>query len=237
MKKSLLFSIVATFLFITATTQSNAQTITQPYVDINTGVQREVTPDELYLKITISEKEYKGKKSLEELQSAMIGALKENRIDIPECLTLNYMGSEIGYKTFSKKVVAKTEATYILKLSDATIMQQVIASLEARQISNIELAKVKYTKEKELKNGLATEAMQQAKAEAAVLAGAIGQEIGKATKIESWLNSSQVQPRLYKARSVMNDAANVEESSAATPAISIGKITYNFNVSVRFELK
>ena len=51
------------------------------------------------------------------MQEAMIGALKTNHIDIQECLTLNYMGSEIGYKTFSKSIKSQTEATYMLKLN------------------------------------------------------------------------------------------------------------------------
>ena len=103
MKRNIITAgIIATLLLFAAPTDCAAQTTTEAYIDINTTVEREVTPNELYLQITISEKDYKGKKSLEEMQEAMIGALKINRIDIPECLTLNYMGSEVGYKSFSK---------------------------------------------------------------------------------------------------------------------------------------
>lgn len=236
MRKILSITAIIAALFLAV--PCNAQVNTQPYIDMSTTVKREVTPDELYLRIVISESDYKGKKSLEEMQEAMLGALKENRIDIPECLTINYMGSEVSYATFSKKIKPKTEATYMLKLHDAAVMQQVIASLEKRQISNIELAQVKFTKEKELKNEMAVEAMQQAQAEARVLAGAIGQEIGKATSISSWMNNGQIQPRLYKSRAngMLEDAV-ADETSYAPPVISIGKITYNFSVNVRFELK
>ena len=233
-----IMAFIVAALSLTTAGNTNAQNTTQPYIDMNTTVQREVTPDELYLKIVISEKDYKGKKSLEEMQEAMLGALKANRIDIPECLTLNYMGSEVSYKTFSKKIKPKTQATYMLKLYDATIMQQVILSLEEREISNIELAKMKFTKEKELKKEMAIEAMQQAKAEAETLARAIGQQVGKAISINSWMNGGEVQPRMYKSRAnmVMEDAV-AEGASMAAPVISIGKITYNFNVNVRFELQ
>ena len=196
-----IMAFIVAALSLTTAGNTNAQNTTQPYIDMNTTVQREVTPDELYLKIVISEKDYKGKKSLEEMQEAMLGALKANRIDIPECLTLNYMGSEVSYKTFSKKIKPKTQATYMLKLYDATIMQQ-------------------------------------AKAEAETLAGAIGQQVGKAISINSWMNGGEVQPRMYKSRAnmVMEDAV-AEGASMAAPVISIGKITYNFNVNVRFELQ
>lgn len=237
MKQSLMTTFAAMMLFFAIPTKSTAQTITQPYIDINATVEREVAPNELYLQITINEKDYKGKKTLEEMQEAMIGALKINRIDIPECLTLNYMGSEISYKTFSKNMKPKTQATYMLKLNDATIMQNVIAALEERQISDIELVRTKYTGEKELKAEMGVEAMQTAKAEAQVLAGAIGQEVGKAISISYWMNNGESQPRLYKsqARSRAEDA--LAENSVIEPVISIGKNTYRFTVNVRFELK
>ena len=127
-KKIILTTIAATLLAFATPAESQAQTMPEPYIDISTTVEREVTPNELYLQITISEKDYKGKKTLEEMQQAMIGALKVCRIDITNCLTLNYMGSEISYKSFSKSIKPKTEATYILKLDDATSMQNVIKS-------------------------------------------------------------------------------------------------------------
>ena len=224
-------------LLTIVSTTGVAQNIIQPYVDISSNATREVTPDEIYLRITIKESDYKGKKSLEEMQDAMIGALKTNRIDIPECLSLNYMGSDVSYKLFSKSIKPKTEATYTLKLNDVGTMQRVIASLEERQISNIDLTKVKYTREKELKTELATEAMQQAQAEAKVFAGAIGQEIGKALSISSWMNGGEVQPRIYKSRANLMVEESADGTALQTPQFGISKITYNLNVSVRFELK
>lgn len=210
---------------------------TTPYIDMNTTVQREVTPDEIYLCIKINENDYKGKKSLEEMQDAMIGVLKANRIDIPECLTLNYMGSDVSYTVFSKSIKPKTEASYTLKLFDSVTMQKIIASLEERQISNITLTKLRYSKENELKSSMATEAMQQAQSEARTLAGAIGQDIGKAISINSWMNGSEsIRPRMYKARSNTADAAS-EESVETSDEFGISKLTYRFNVNVRFELK
>ena len=236
MKRNVLTIALVTTLLMTFTGNSFAQSTTQPYIDMSTTVEREVTPDELYLRITINEKEYKGKKSLEEMQDAMIDALKACRIDISNCLTLNYMDSEISYKAFSKKVMPKTEATYILKLNDATAMQNVISALEEKQISNISLIRTRYTKEKELKAEMGIEAMQQAKAEAQTLAGAIGQEVGKAITISSWTSGNEQQPRMYKARSNASEDS-LSSSAPAMPVIQIGKITYRFNVSVRFELR
>ena len=116
-------------------------------------------------------------------------------------------------------------------------MQNVIASLEERQISDIELVRTRYTGEKELKREMGIEAMQTAKAEAQMLAGAIGQEAGKAMTISYWMNSGQTQPRLYKARSQNTSEDVAVENSSIVPIISIGKNTYRYTVNVRFELK
>ena len=208
----------------------------QPHIDLNTTVEREVTPDEIFLRITVNENDYKGKKSLEQMQDEMLAALKANGIDIAEALSINYMGSEVSYKLFSSNIKPKTQATYMLKLYDLTTMQQVIAELEQQQISNIELVQVKFTKENELKAEMAIEAMKQAQSEAATLAGAIGQEIGKAISISSWMNGTQ--PRIYKSR-MANEESIMDSSTpdGSAPQFGIGKITYRFNVSVRFELK
>ena len=235
-KKTFITAIISILLFMPVTAifaQDNAQ----PAIEMNTTVKREVTPDEIFLHITIKESDYRGRKTLEEMQQAMIGALMENRIDVPECLSLNYMGSEVSYKAFSKSIKPQTEATYTLKLNDVTIMQKVITALEQRQISDIELVRTKYTGEKELKAEMSIEAMQQAKAEAQTLAGAIGQEAGKAITISYWMNSGQTQPRLYKARAQGVVEESVADNSAIAPIISIGKNTYRFTVNVRFELK
>lgn len=232
MKKIIFAAIIAcTALVIPAKGQN------VPYIDMNTTVEREVTPDELYIRITINENDYKGKSSLEQMQSAMISVLMANKVDIPECLTLNYMGSDISYTKFMKNIKPKSEATYTLKLNDVIAMQKIIAALEERQISNIALVKLRYSKENELKASMAVEAMRQAQSEARTLAGAVGQEIGKAISINSWMNGGEgIQPRLYKARSSMADNAVMENREPAHD-FGVSKLTYRFNVNVRFELK
>ena len=47
-------ALIATALLLIGADKAVAQTTTQPYIDMSTTVQREVTPDELYLKIVIT---------------------------------------------------------------------------------------------------------------------------------------------------------------------------------------
>lgn len=237
MKALNLRTVVAT-MAIAAATIVSAQNPQVPYINMQASAEQQVTPDEIYISITIKESDYKGKATLQEKQQAMLLVLKKNGINIDECLSLNFMGSNVSYKTFSRKPVPQSQATYILKLNDASIMQNVIYNLEEEQISNIQLIETKYTKEDSIRKELGIQAMKKAQEEAASLAGAVGQEIGKAITISSWFSQNSPQPRLYKAR---NNLDTLEESalqiSNSTPQISIAKITYSVNVDVKFELK
>lgn len=210
-----------------------------PNIDMQAEAQREVTPDELYLSIIIKESDYKGKKTLQQQQEAMIGVLKTNKIDVSDALTLDFMGSSVNYKTFSKRMVPRSSASYMLKLNDAGIMQKIIYELEEKDITNIQLAKTKFTKEEQLITELGVEAMQKAQKQATAYAGAVGQTIGKAIRISSWNSSSSPQPRMYKSRNMVLAEESAIDTAAGAPSesISISKLTYTVHVNVKFELQ
>lgn len=208
-----------------------------PYIEVNATATRFVTPDEIYLRIVINENDYKGKKSLEEMQTRMLNVLKNNKINTDEDLTVLSMGSNVKVKIFSSKIKTRTAATYILKLADATTMTKVISDLEENEISNITLSETKYSKKKELESELGVEAIRQAKANAETLMAAIGQEAGKAIYVNSW-NMSESSPRNYKMTAVYAAAdAEVAVEEAATPTISIAEKQFSVTVSAKFEIK
>lgn len=217
--------------------KANAQTEKTPTVDIQASAQREVMPDELTLAITIRESDYKGKKTLEEKQKELIGVLKANKIDYNEALTIKEMGSAVTFKFFSKNPTPRSEATYLLKLEDATTMQKIVRQLEEKHISNIDLIQTRYTKADELRVELGVEAVKKAQKEAKALAEAIGQQIDSAISINSWMTNNSPRPRLYKMASTVNMARDAEEAGSAESAPAISGIRYTVNVSAKFILK
>ena len=233
-KKALFATLLALLIPLAAIAQSEP-----PSIDMQAEAQREVTPDELYLSIIIKESDYKGKKTLQQQQDAMVSVLKANKIDISEALTLDYMGSTLDYQTFSKRVAPRSNASYMLKLSDATIMQKIIYELEEKEITNIQLAKTRFTKEEQLITELGIEAMQKAQRQATAYAGAVGQSIGKAIRVSSWNTNSSPHPRIYKSRNAILVEESSEDSTGSLPqeSIAIGKLTYTVHVNVKFELK
>ena len=237
MKRGFFFTVVIVVLATVVPQTLLAQDET-PYIEMQSKVEREVVPDELNLSIVIRESDYKGKKTLQEMQDAMIKVLKANSIDVNESLSIDFMGSSVSYKAFSNRVVPRTQATYTLKLGEAAVMQKIIYDLEEKGITNISLASTKYTKDEQLKIEMGVEAMKKAQEQARAFAGAVGQDIGKAINVTSWMShSSGNNPRIMYKSSMM--LANDESGDAvsASPEISIGKLTYTINVTVRFELK
>ena len=79
--------------------------------------------------------------------------------------------------------------------------------------------------------------MKKAQEQARAFAAAVGQNIGKAVSINSWMSQSNPQPRMYKS-AVMMERANVSEDAVSSaPEIAVSKLTYTINVTVRFELE
>lgn len=237
MKKSIITALTIATIALVTPIESVAQQMEQPHIDVQAYSEREVIPNELYIAITINENDYKGKKSLQEMQDVMIDVLKKNGIDVSESLSIDFMGSKISYKLISKRINPKSNAKYTLKLSDAYMMQKVINDLEEKGISNIELTEAKYTKADELKIELGIEAMKKAQKEAQALAGAIEQEIGKAISISSWSSQSGQQLRMYKSQNAIAEEAADEATGNTFTSIPISKLTYRVNVNIRFELK
>ena len=231
-----IFSMMSAFLVPSSVNaQNNLPAV--PYIEVRASATRKVTPDEIYLKITIKESDYKGKKSLQQAQQSMVRVLEKLNIDVDENLTVQSMGSSMKLKNFSSKVKTLTEAVYILRLSDVDTMQSVISALEAQEISNIVLAETKYSKRDALESELGVEAIKKAKQRAAELVAAIGQEIGKAIYVNTWGMNEVISPRNYKAMTARGVVAEESADALSAPVLSITENEYSVDVNVRFEIK
>ena len=97
-------------IFAFAPLKATAQQSNQPSIDQSAKAERKVTPDELYISITINEKDTKGKVTVEQQQNAMIKALQALKIDVEKNLTLNFMDSQVSYTTFRRNLTPRTTA-------------------------------------------------------------------------------------------------------------------------------
>src|SRR5687768_10885620 len=137
-----LFTFVALQAF-PALAQKNF--VDQPYVETSAQVDTLVTPDRIYLNILLTEKDTKGRISLEELELRMANALKNIGINIEQDLTLNDFASNFKQYLLKQQDILKSKL-YSLLVKDAQTAGKVILALEGIDISNVHLNKTEYSK-------------------------------------------------------------------------------------------
>ena len=220
MKKMML---LATAFVLVALSVSAQQAETFPsYIEVNGVAEREVAPNEIYLSITINERDSKGKISIDEQQRDMVAVLKKLGVKPAEQLKMLDLTS-----SYFKRGNALAKAQYELKLSSATEVARVWRALDELGISQVTVQKVSHTDIETLKAEVRADAMRAARDNARALAEAIDQKAGKCFWIADY--SSPVRTTYavanMKARGVMEESvsfdAMVEEEGLEFQTINL----------------
>ncbi|MFD1188898.1 SIMPL domain-containing protein, partial [Pontibacter rugosus] len=226
-------------IFLLTVFMSQAQTksfLDLPYLEVAGSADTLVTPDEIYIKILISEKDTKDKSSVEEQEAKMVNALKNLGIPIEKDLTTSDMISNFRNHLLKSKDVLKSKQ-YILKVSDAGTASKVFISLENLEISNTSIDRVDHSNLEEIKNIMRTKAVGNARARAVALTSPLKQTIGPAIHIidnEAYNVGPQLQGRVA---GVVIRGASVGKLKEESPKIEFEKINVSTNINVKFTLK
>ena len=237
--KKIIF-IAAAILCCTTILPAQEVTLQNPqeYVEVSVKVSKDVVPDEIFINITINEKDNKGKVSVEQQEKEMIRTLGALGIDVKEALTVNDMGSSL--KTYAlKKDNIFVSKNYILKVSTAAMAADVISALNKLNIARVGIGRVAISAdlEREIKNALLTEAAKKAQENAKILAEAVGSTIGKAIYIQNYYSfdsaaNGRVMMKSYDSLKLLSGTVIEEESFA--PEVS--KQSLSINVTCKFRL-
>lgn len=206
--------------------------IDQPYVEVAGNADTLLTPDEIYIKINISEKDTKNKTSVEELERKMFDALKAMGIDVEKNLTTSDLSSNFKTYFLKSKDIMKSK-DYMLKVKDAVTATKVFIKLEDLGISNSSIDHVDYSKMEEMKNIMRTKAIENAKSRAIALTKPLQQGIGPAI----FISDNEVYPIRPLAREAKLNLYEASDSVQALPQIDFEKIEVSSNVNAKFILK
>lgn len=236
MRKIVFTALAITSLFLsTAGFAQNGATTESNYIEVSARVEKQITPDIIYIGITIDEQENKGKISIENKEKEMIRTLQELKIDVEKNLTVKDMNSDLK-KYFLKKNNILATKSYVLKVSTADQAAAVFDALNNIQISDVTLEKTAISPEleKQVKDELLVSAAQKAKENASILAQAVGSKAGKAIYIQNYYNFAQPYAANFSTRnmkaSTMADGVTYE----SIPSLEISKSTVSVNVLCRF---
>ncbi|MDQ3552588.1 MAG: SIMPL domain-containing protein [Bacteroidota bacterium] len=187
MKKLKLLCLFICFFFLSKAQNKNF--IDQPYIEVSGSADSLVTPDEIFIKIIVSEKDTRNRISVEEQESKMIRALESLGIDVEKDLTTKDIGSNFKFHILRGKDVIKSKQ-YILKVTDAVTATNVFLKLEELEISNSSIDRVNYSDLENLKTIMRTRAVEDAKRKAISLVRPLNQNVGSAIHITDAENVS-----------------------------------------------
>lgn len=214
--------------------------IDQNYIEVTGFAEKSITPNRIYLKILINEKDFKGK-TLPEIEKTMFDKLKDLGIDVQKDLAIKDFISNFQHYWILKSNILLIKE-YQLSVYDAKTAGQVFVELEKLGISNISIDRLDHSEIEKYRQEVKVESIKSAKEEAIALSSAIGQEIGRALYIiENQTKSVNMTGALQgKAAGIMIRGVSsntIYGSRAAEPDVEFEKIKLEYNITVRFELK
>jgi uncharacterized protein YggE len=230
--KKIIFPII-TLLFSTALFAQSKSFLDVPYLETSAQVDTLVTPDKIYLNITIQEKDSKGRVSVEEQENRMAQRLKALGIDLDEQLVIKDLSSNFEKYFLRGKEVLKSKQ-YSLLVYSGKQAAEVMVALEQLDIANAFLEKTEYSKMDELELELKARAVKKAKKKADALTKPLGQKVGLAIHIVD--NSQPYYPRYNQAPMMEMKAVSADMGQAQPLDIDFEKIRVESTVNIKFAL-
>lgn len=224
-----------TLLNLTAGLCQTKTFIDQPYIEVTGQADTLVTPNEIFIKIIISEKDTKDKTSIEELESKMVDAFKDMSINTERDLTTSDILSNYRFYMLKQKDILKTKE-YVLKVTDAATASKVFVKLEDLGISNSSIDRVEHTEFKKLENICRTKAIIAAKGKASSMTKPLNQSVGRAMFITDIGQGYDTQLQ-GRAAGIVIRGYNSSSAKYEPPKIEFQKIKISVDVNVKFVLE
>lgn len=220
---------------------TNAQTNIESYRKVATKgyAEKEVTPDIIYLSISLKEfymdGNVKKKVFIETLEkqlfdAAMAIGVKKEDFTIQNIFSYNYQEKKKPNELLQSR-------QYRIKVTNLNGLHDMLDKVDARGLQNTSISGYDHSQKRELEKELKTAAVKDARQNAEILAAADGGSVGKVLVINdnSNFNFAELmpQPRMY-AKTAMMDSAGAESDELA---LDIRPIKLTCYIDGVFELK
>ncbi|MBW8685774.1 SIMPL domain-containing protein [Chitinophaga rhizophila] len=227
-------------LFVASLTQAQ-QTDNKPPVkkiEVTGSAEIEITPDEIYLDISL--REFKNKTTKVEigtLEAQLQKAVKEAGIPAGDLTISNVFGTNYDQWWSKKKkdpdFMARKQ--YRLKLSNLDKVNSILGAVDDEGIESVNISSYTHSKMEDYRKQVKTKALQAAKAKATYMLEAIGSSIDGVLEVQeiNTDNYADVQPEMM----AVNSFARVAATDAAPNPSAFKKIKVRAEVRAVFFIK
>ena len=232
--KNLLFTLLL-FVTINAFSQDKS-TNNKPFIEVTGQADTLVLPNKIWINVLLTEKDSKGKKSVEDLEKEMILKLKEIGINTEKNLSLNDMSSNYKFYLLKQSDILKSKS-YSVLVADAQTASKVFIGLEKIGLSNVQIDRVENDQQKNIRLLINAKAILRAKQVAESFSKPLNQKIGNAIQINNFEDISNQFTGNLAEITVKARGSFYSESPADEPNIEFQKIKIVSSVQVRFLLE
>jgi uncharacterized protein YggE len=208
------------------------------YIEVTGKSEMEISPDLIYIKIIINDKDNKTKFSIIDRESKMISALNNLGIDTNKDILIKDITSNFKHFMLSKTEIVQSKE-YKLTVREGKILSKVFVELQNIGISNLSIIELDHSNLEKYRTEIKIAAIKDAKEKSEALTSAIGEGIGKAIFIREIENNYRYETvnfpnAIYS--NVDNSKSNYDMEETE-PEINFEKIKLNYSIFCRFELK
>lgn len=231
MKRLLIILFLVPFTLFAQQGEKNF--IDQNYIEVLGKAEMEISPDLIYLAISINEKDTRNKVSVSQLEEKMIDKLREIGVDVSKGLLIKDLTSSFRSHLLLKSDILLTKE-YQLVVHNGKMAGLVYLELEKLGISNISVERVDHSNMDKFRREVKVSAIKAAKEKAIELTQAIGQTAGRALFIRE-IDMPSYRPST--ANVMIRGYSNSGSGKIAAPEMDFEKIKIEYSVQCYFELK
>lgn len=223
-------------LFLSSTIFGQTIKDNTPFIEVTGKVELEISPDEIYLDISLKESIKNGKKTtLDKLEDCLKEELEI--IGIPkECLFISDINSVIAKTGWWTKEILST-GKYSLKITSPKKLKEAFKIFEKLKITDVRITKATHSKLDFYKKKNRIAAIKAAKEKADYLLNAINANTGKPLKI----NETNHDLQNFAQLNYVNNSPNRYESSISKSykkgIVQFENIKLTSSIYVIFEIK
>lgn len=230
MKKYIIITVLTICFPLLLIAQSGKNFIDQNYIEITGTAELLIIPNEIYVSITLTEKNHK--KTIEEQEQLLIANLRSLGIDTDKDFSISsFDGIYTTY--FIKKNQVEKVKKYQLIVKDGKTLSRTYAILDQLKITNAKIIKVSHSEIEKFRREAKINSLKVAKEKAVQYAEAIDQEIGRALFIKEVEGNLYANQRGFNSSNIYYKNKSLEQLENLT----FQEISITATVLTKFELK